>query len=222
MTFRSIANSCLGDAAQARGLTYQLESPRALAPACQPTSFPAISFNTTYVLSRELSNHLWTNNLTVCLFFPVENALPLIVSFRKTPLILQCLPVCVLSRVQLFETPLAVARQAPLSMGYFRQESWSELPFPTPGIFLSQGSNSHFLHCKWILLLLSYQGSPLSCKEELVAQSCPTLCNPVDCSQTSLSCKVLLKYLLLTESLHSRVHKSLTWSSCSTSTMSLL
>ena len=133
MTFRSIANSCLGDAAQARGLTYQLESPRALAPACQPTSFPAISFNTTYVLSRELSNHLWTNNLTVCLFFPVENALPLIVSFRKIPLILQCLPVCVLSRVQLFETPLAVARQAPLSMGFFRQESWSELPFPTPG-----------------------------------------------------------------------------------------
>ena len=133
MTFRSIANSCLGDAAQARGLTYQLESPRALAPACQPTSFPAISFNTTYVLSRELSNHLWTNNLTVCLFFPVENALPLIVSFRKTPLILQCLPVCVLSCVQLFETPWAVARQAPLSMGFFRQESWSELPFPTPG-----------------------------------------------------------------------------------------
>ena len=26
-----------------------------------------------------------------------------------------------------------VARQAPLSMGFSRQEYWSELPFPTPG-----------------------------------------------------------------------------------------
>ena len=28
------------------------------------------------------------------------------------------------------------------------------------GIFLTQGSNPHLLHCRWILLLLSYQGSP--------------------------------------------------------------
>ena len=30
-------------------------------------------------------------------------------------------------------TPWAVARQAPLSMGFSRQEYWSGLPFPTPG-----------------------------------------------------------------------------------------
>ena len=30
-------------------------------------------------------------------------------------------------------TPLTVAHQAPLSMGYPRQESWSGLPFPSPG-----------------------------------------------------------------------------------------
>ena len=30
-------------------------------------------------------------------------------------------------------TPWAVARQAPLSMGFSRQEYWSELPFPPPG-----------------------------------------------------------------------------------------
>ena len=41
--------------------------------------------------------------------------------------------VCVFSRVQLFVTPWTVARQAPLSMGFFRQECWSGLPFPTPG-----------------------------------------------------------------------------------------
>ena len=38
-----------------------------------------------------------------------------------------------LSRVQLFGTPWTVARQAPLSMGFSRQESWSGLPFPSPG-----------------------------------------------------------------------------------------
>ena len=37
-----------------------------------------------------------------------------------------------LSRVQLFVTPWTVADQAPLSMGFSRQEYWSGLPFPSP------------------------------------------------------------------------------------------
>ena len=37
------------------------------------------------------------------------------------------------SRVQLFATPWTVARQAPLSMGFSRQEYWSGLPCPPPG-----------------------------------------------------------------------------------------
>ena len=37
-----------------------------------------------------------------------------------------------LSRVQLFATPRTVASQAPLSMGFSRQEYWSGLPFPSP------------------------------------------------------------------------------------------
>ena len=32
-------------------------------------------------------------------------------------------------------TPWTVALQAPLSMGFPRQEYWSELPFPSPGDF---------------------------------------------------------------------------------------
>ena len=36
--------------------------------------------------------------------------------------------------VQLFATPWTVARQAPLSMGFSRQEYWSGLPFPSPGV----------------------------------------------------------------------------------------
>ena len=34
---------------------------------------------------------------------------------------------------QLFETPRTAAHQAPLSMGFSRQEYWSGLPFPSPG-----------------------------------------------------------------------------------------
>ena len=41
--------------------------------------------------------------------------------------------VTVLNRVQLFATPWTVACQAPLSMGFSRQEHWSGLPFPSPG-----------------------------------------------------------------------------------------
>ena len=38
-----------------------------------------------------------------------------------------------LSCVQLFATPWTVAHQAPLSMGFSRQEYWSGLPLPSPG-----------------------------------------------------------------------------------------
>ena len=44
--------------------------------------------------------------------------------------------VCVLSRfsrVRHFVTPRTEYRQAPLSMGFSRQEYWSGLPFPSPG-----------------------------------------------------------------------------------------
>ena len=37
------------------------------------------------------------------------------------------------SRVRLFATPWTVACQAPLSLGFSRQEYWSGLPFPSPG-----------------------------------------------------------------------------------------
>ena len=43
--------------------------------------------------------------------------------------------VCVLSRfspVQLFATPWTIAHQSPQSVGFSRQEYWSELPFPSP------------------------------------------------------------------------------------------
>ena len=47
---------------------------------------------------------------------------------------------CMLSHfscVGLFATPWAVPCQAPLSMGFSRQEDWSGLPFPPPGDLLN-------------------------------------------------------------------------------------
>ena len=47
-----------------------------------------------------------------------------------------CSSSCVLNRfshVRLFVTPWTVAHQAPLSMGFSRQEYWSGLPLPSPG-----------------------------------------------------------------------------------------
>ena len=41
---------------------------------------------------------------------------------------------CVLSRVLLFVTPRAPSCQASLSMEFSRQQYWSGLPFPLPGI----------------------------------------------------------------------------------------
>ena len=38
-----------------------------------------------------------------------------------------------------FVTPWTVAHQAPLSMGFPRQEYWSGLPFPIPGDLLDPG-----------------------------------------------------------------------------------
>ena len=56
-----------------------------------------------------------------------------------------CVRACMLSYAQLFVTPWTVAHQASLSMEFSREEYWSGLPFPTPGIFLTQGLNPHLL-----------------------------------------------------------------------------
>ena len=56
------------------------------------------------------------------------------------------------SRVQLCGTPQTAAHEAPLSLAFSRQEHWSGSPFPSP------------------------------MRESEVAQSCPTLSDPTDCS----------------------------------------
>ena len=68
-----------------------------------------------------------------------------------------------LSRVQLFVTSWTVARQAPLSMGFSRQELWSGLPFPSPGVFPTQGLNPRLLPWQADSLASAPPGKPLEC-----------------------------------------------------------
>ena len=78
--------------------------------------------------------------------------------------------VCVLSHVRLFVTPRTVNCQAPLPMGFSRQEGWSGYiysvaytrlytefqSFLLQRIFLTQGSNLCLLHLLHSLPLLHY------------------------------------------------------------------
>ena len=56
--------------------------------------------------------------------------------------------------------PWTVACQTPLFMKFSRQEYWSGLLFPSPGIFPTQESNPGLLHCRQMIYQLSYEGSP--------------------------------------------------------------
>ena len=74
-------------------------------------------------------------NVAWSLFKPIFNKMGFItlVNVEKERLYLQRMKwsMCVLrffSHVQLFATPWTVARQAPLSVGFSRQEYWSGLP----------------------------------------------------------------------------------------------
>ena len=71
-----------------------------------------------------------------CSFWPSETEL------HVTPVPSPTIYVCVLSHschVRLCAILWAVACQAPLSMGFSRQEYWSGLPFPSPGELLNPG-----------------------------------------------------------------------------------
>ena len=67
---------------------------------------------------------------------------------------------CVLSLICLFETLWTAACQAPLSIGFSRQEYWSELPFPSPGNLPNPGIQPMSLALQADPVQLSHQGSP--------------------------------------------------------------
>ena len=65
-----------------------------------------------------------------------------------------------------FVTPWTVAHQAPLSMGFSRQEYWSGLPFPSPFPYFTFVQMKS--HCLYLVLCC--------------LQSCLTFCDPMDCN----------------------------------------
>ena len=88
-----------------------------------------IDFDTQHLLNMSFANIFFQS--VACFFFfwlfqqvfHKRNLLILIQSDLKVK-------VKLLSRVQLFATLWTAAQQAPPSMGFFRQEYWSGLPFP--------------------------------------------------------------------------------------------
>ena len=93
----------------------------------------------------------------------VESLFPPVLWNCCTQALHACMHTCVLnhfSHVQLFVTPWTTAHQAPLSMGFSRQEYWNGLLCPPPGDLPNQGPNSGLPQCWWILYCLSHQGCP--------------------------------------------------------------
>ena len=82
------------------------------------------------------------------------------ISLTKSPYM--CAVLSCFSRVWLFATLWTVAHQAPLSMGFSREEYWSGLPCPPPGDLLDLGiePKSLLLHLQMGYLLLIPSGKP--------------------------------------------------------------
>ena len=75
-------------------------------------------------------------------FFPLLHLLSL-VNFQPKGANLNMPAWVLIRRVQLISTPWTIARQAPLSLGFSRQEHWSGLPCPPPANLPTQGLKLH-------------------------------------------------------------------------------
>ena len=111
------------------------------------------------------------------------------------------------SHVQLFVIPWAVARWAPLSMGFSRQKYWSGLPWPSSGDLPDLGIKPASLMSPALAgKFFTTWEAPCVCVcvcvcvwsvKVLVTQSCPTLCNPVDGSLPGCSVYGILQVVLI-------------------------
>ena len=143
-----------------------------------------------------------------------------------------------LSHVQLFATPWTVAYQAPLSMGFSRQEYWSGLPFPSPGDLPNPGIEPEFpafqadaltseppgkhkgeaISVGVCLTLSKYQHAEGE-REHEVTQSYLTLCDPMVCSLPGSSAHGIFKarileWVAISFSRRSSWLRDWTWISC--------
>ena len=72
-------------------------------------------------------------------------------------------------------------------MGFSRQEYWSGLPFPSPGDlpdpgFETMSLTSPTLADGFFTTSATWEAQVSVESESEIAQLCPTLCNPMDCS----------------------------------------
>ena len=143
------------------------------------------------------------------------------------------------SSVPLCATPEMAAHQAPPSLRFSRQERWSGLPFPSPvhesekwkwsvppwatpwtAAYQAPPSIGFSRQEYWNgLPLPSPRGSLESESESEVAQSCLTLCHPMDCSLPgSFVCGILqariLEWVAISFSRRSSQPRDGTWVSC--------
>ena len=86
---------------------------------------------------------------------------------------------CLLSFVWLCVTPWTAAHQAPLSMGFPKQEYWNGLPFTTSGDHSNQGTKLSSPVLQAHSFLLSHEGSPKfveldSCKASISSRTAVT------------------------------------------------
>ena len=90
------------------------------------------------------------------------------------------------SRVQLFGTPRTVAHQASLSLGFSRQGYWSRLPCSPPRDRIRASCSSCTTGSFFATEPAGEPGTYVSVQFSSVAQSCPTLCDPMNRSTPGL------------------------------------
>ena len=96
-------------------------------------------------------------------------------------------------------TPWTVACQAPLSMGFSRQEYWSGLPFPSPEDLPDLGIEPGSSALQADSLPTELQGKPFSVLAVAAKslQLCLTLCDPIDGSPPGSSVPGILQARIL-------------------------
>ena len=113
-----------------------------------PSSWPALSATSSKL--QLICCHLPNPEFPPLLAVAQGRGIPLSPAQRRPPF--RALWVCSqsLTCVRLFAAPWTVARQAPLSLGFPRQEYWSGLPVPSPGGLPDQGLNPYLLQVSCI------------------------------------------------------------------------
>ena len=95
-----------------------------------------------------------------------------------------------LSCIRLFVTPWTTARQASLSMGCSRQEYWGGLLCPSPGDLPNPGIKPTSLMYPALAVgfisSTTWEAPRILVELSSVTQSCPTLCDPMNCSTPGL------------------------------------